>query len=308
MRKVTMSVAALMFGVGVIGISAAMAESVREAKKTVVSFRPATDRETAGYERVTLDDNQVIYVSPNTPLTNSDVISSAVTPTGALDMVVSKEAIGRLAGILDSRLAIFVDGRIVTAPTVATKGAEGTLVLAGMLPGQVQRVARILNQAPISSVGPTLTAVASKTGIKVGEEVNIDVFITGVTNLRAYQVALDTFGGSAGRLEVTNLRVDTARPDFIFGSNQAVSTVDRNNGRLVAALYSGGVNAFDQPAYLGSFTLLASAEARGEFGAQIRIESDTMLRTPASEAILFQPGPAAKITVGLGEVNLRPTK
>lgn len=293
MRKVSVLLAVAVFGVGV----TAFGQVARPGKTGVVSLRPATDTATPGFEKVAGED--AIFVSLNAPLTGADVTATAMAKDGALTLTISAAAASRLASMNDARLAVMLDEQVIAAPMVSSKTGD-TLTLGGLLPGQAQRIIRILGAPPIAPVGPTLSVVSSATQVQPGEPITVDVFVSGVTDLRGFQVALDVTGGRTGQLAISDMVIDTSRADFIFGNAQAVNTVDRSTGRMVAAMYSGGIAAF-QPKYLGSYTL-SSAGAAGDFSVQVRLGDDTMLRSSSGDSISHQLGAEATINVG-GIVN-----
>jgi len=288
MRKVSVLLAVAVLGVGV----TAFGQVARPGKTGVVSLRPATDTATPGFERVAGED--AIFVSQNAPLTGADVTATAVAKDGGLTLTISPVAASRLASV-DGRLAIMLDEQVIAAPMIASKTAD-TLTLGGLLPGQAQRIVRVLGAPPVAPIGPTITVVPSATQVQAGQPINVDVFISGVTDLRGYQVAVDVSGGRTGQLSISDMTVDTSRPDFVFGNAQAVNTVDRATGRMLAAMYSGGVAAL-QSKYLGSYTL-SSNGAAGDFTVQVRLGNDTMLRSSNGDSISHQLGADATINVG----------
>ena len=143
--------------------------------------------------------------------------------------------------------------------------------------------------------GPAITAVL------VGQDdglLLVDVFVSGVVDVRGYQVSLAaTTGGNRGRLEIQDIWVDTSRADYVFASEEAVNAVDLVGGRLVGAMFSGSVDAM-RPAYAGTFAFKATPDAQGNFKVSVQMGSQTLLRNSASQPIALKTGAAVVIAVG----------
>ena len=125
---------------------------------------------------------------------------------------------------------------------------------------------RIFLSPEISSVG-------------VGESIEIQVFIEDVVDLRLYEVVLEVTGGSSGSLDLTNLTIDQARPDFVFaGLSPLVCLPDPDNLRITCTPQSAScVTVTTPPVYLGTYKFTGSPDAYGVFNVNIVNEPTTFL-------------------------------
>lgn len=124
----------------------------------------------------------------------------------------------------------------------------------------------------------------------------VDLFISGVVDLRGYQVAVDVRGGISGRLDPVDLTVDMARDDYVFASAQSFFATGFDQQRLAGVRLTGGVTT-QGPGYLGTFVYRATSDASGDFEVSLRTWNDTMLRDSNEQVIPFVAGPAAWIKV-----------
>ena len=298
-----------------------------------MSFRRASVLPLPGFEELVYGHDEVIYVDPETFLTRGDIASSETTISGNaghLTLRLTETATRRLEtpeggtrnakdGIRRSRLrlphsalrnrkpgrlAIFVTGRLMAAPEIAPRGTTGSIVLKGLLPGQAQRLGRLLSAAPSAPTGPLLTIVPSETAIAPGSTVTVTVFLSGVADLRGLQVALDVTGGLSGTLVQESVSIAVDRPDYVFGSRPAVSSTDPVSGRLLSALYSGGV-VVTEAAYVGTYVFRASPDAQGTFIVNVRTNQETLLRDSKGLAIGFRIGEGAAISLGMAPLPPR---
>lgn len=135
--------------------------------------------------------------------------------------------------------------------------------------------------------GAYLRLVPRQAKAPSGGLVTIDAFVSAAVDLRAYQLALHVSGTGQGRLTFVSAEMESDHPDPVFGDEPMVSAVDARGGRILAALYEGGVDALPSR-YLGTFTFRASPEARGLFRISLRVKDGTMLRDSDSEPIPFR--------------------
>jgi len=270
----------------------------RDAKaESGVVIRLAGDQPAAGFRRMALEsDSQMIYVSSAAGLSTADFMSVTEGPD-RVALQLTPEAAGRFAPGTHDRLAIFVDGHLSSAPRATFSAESGVVELIGLLPGQSQRLSRILVSSPVGALGPRLQAVARESTVPVGEFATVDVFIRGVAELRAYQVTLDVSGGTTGNLESGELTVDIARDDYVFHGQQAVHAADLERGLALSALYAGAVAAQEQM-YLATFQYKVLEGASGRFQIQVRTNGDTLLRDDHGLPVGYQTGAPATITVG----------
>ena len=189
-----------------------------------------------------------------------------------------------------------MNGRLVSAPSVETIAANGHVVIQGLSSGQASRLSRLL-QAQVTAVdAPVVTVVPQEAMGAAGDRFTVDVYISGVADLRTYQVALDTWGGATGSLTREDLSVDVDRADYVFGAAQAIQASDPVHGRIGAVLFDGSVDAADSR-YLGSYTFQASRNASGTFTIGVQPGGNTFLADSRTQRMPFRTA-AATVTVG----------
>jgi hypothetical protein len=295
--------AALALAAGVAGLSSVQASerSDRAAKAGALSFRVASSVATADFEKMVLRSGEVIYVSPTESFSNRDVASSeavAARDGEGLSLSLSTEAALRLASDTRAtgadRLAIVKHGKLVSAGTIESVSSDGTRV--SRLPvGEASRLSRMIGSGQAVAAGPVLTLVPHNATGGPGELFSVDVYVSGVGNLRTYQVAVDAVGGAGGALVREAGQIDSSRADYVFGSAQVINAVDESGGRMGGVLFSGAVDASSMK-YLGTYNFRATADASGAFDIQVR-PIDTFLSDGRNERIAHG-GPSTTIHVG----------
>ena len=302
MRKAMLVLTVVLVSVSMLGVADAQ-DSARSAKRAPVSFHQASMTSVKGYKEMVLDRDQKIYVSPKAALSLGDVASSEMVETrDGVDMLltVNEKAAGRFGKLLRSRsadrLAIMAGGRLIGAGSVSFSADDHVATITGLSTTQAERISEVVSGESAVPVGSLITVVASRQTLMPGESTTVDVFISGVSNLRVYQVALSIAGGASGGLTVADPRIDRDRTNYVFGARQKLDAVDETGGRIGGLLMEGGVDATDQM-YLGSYTIGASPDASGTFRINLRTD-DTEIRDSASMGIRYGAGPDAKITVG----------
>ncbi len=305
MRKVMTVLAAALVSFGVVGqTSAGSRTDAQRSGKQAVSFRLAATNPTAGFEAMTIGGRKV-YVSPQAALSASQVSATDTisTRTGSdVSLSLNNDAAGRLGTMASNlgadQLAVFVGGKLVSAGQLSLNVDEGLATIGGLSSDQALEVTRAIRGKSPVRVGRTIAVVASRGTIQAGEAVTLEVFVRGgVSDVRAYQVALTTSGGTAGQLTTSNLWMDSERTDYVFIGHDKLDAVDRSGGRLGGVMLSGGTGAM-QRAYLGSYTLEASADASGTFTVNIRTADTSLVAATGSRFIEFASGPDAVIIVG----------
>lgn len=292
MRKVTALWTMAMFCFGVMGVQAAWAEG----DQSPVSFRLASTTPVRGFEKMTAG-GETVYVASKAALSGVEVtFAEAVDGTG-LELALTDGTAGRLKGVMQKRgadrLAIFVGGRLLTTATPTIHADGDRAVLSGLASEHANRVARVLNGEALA--GPTIVLVPSRSTMRSGESLTVDLFLRGGTGVRTYQTGLAITGGTRGELAVADLAVVTDHPNFVFGTLPKIEAADKVSNRLGATLISGGVEVTN--GYLGTFTLAASADAAGSFDVNLQMDRTSFLRNSGNEAIEFFQGPTATITV-----------
>jgi hypothetical protein len=278
-----------------------------ESAAALIVIRPASDSYVQGYERMTVGDGDVVYVSPEVAATGADLLTGSTQWTEGSDQMRIRlrfgEAVKRF-GAPGSRLAVFVDGHLMAAPVLGVPQAAGIIELGGLLPGQAQRLSRVMMAAADPFVGPTFVLIPRESAVAPGAVALVDVFLTGVQELRAYQVALDMVG-STGRLDLEEMTIDGERTDYVFYAQPAVNASDMKLGRVVNAMFSGGV-PIRSSAYLATFRLRASDDAKGRFELRVRSNSDTLLRDASGSPVNYNAGLPVEINVGLKARSAEP--
>jgi hypothetical protein len=310
MRKTVAVVTVVLLGVGLTGVREAWAQKdVRPAENSPISFRLASTAAARDCEKMTIGA-ETLYVASRAALSRDDVASAETVGGNTIEMRLADKAAERLAGLMKKhdmdRLAVVIAGKVVASGglKVDVRGSRATL--GGLQPADADRVIRVLRGEPVVPAGPTMAVVPSKSVVQPGEAIKVDVFVSGVPDLRVYQVGLAAIGGTRGRLTVEGLSIDGSRADYVFGARQKIDAVDEVGGRLGAMLFEGGLDV-SRPGYLGTYTLRASADAAGSFSVNVQMDRTSFLRSSKNMAIEFYPGPAATITVET-PARLQPTE
>lgn len=267
-----------------------------------VTVRAASDSPVAGYEMTNLEDNRLIYVSPKALWNPSEVLSiDRVDDSGYLSLKLSDQAIGRLTSKGYHRVAVYVGERFTTLAGLKVRAHAGIVEFADLLPGQAQRLSRIITIAPTVSVSPRLSLVARELIVEAGALVTIDAYVTNVLDLRAFQLAVDVLqdrsAGQQGRMELKEIRVEDERPDYVFAGQTAVDSADDKRGRVLGAMLEGSI-ATSEGKYLATYVFQASDRAQGSFQFQIRANADTLLRDERSLPVGFEIDAPISVTVG----------
>ncbi len=160
--------------------------------------------------------------------------------------------------------------------------------------GDVTRAMRAVDGAPLVSAGPSVSVVPA--GEADGRYL-VDVYVHNVAGLRSYQMTLRAGGGESGRLELEQVTIDSEREDYVFGAAQTVTALSPAIGRLAALLYDGSVDV-PGTAYLGTYSYVPSANARGTFRVNVEVSADSLLANAENVEIGFTVGGDARIAVG----------
>jgi len=149
---------------------------------------------------------------------------------------------------------------------------------------------------PLTSAGFSL--VPSTDLVHPNEAVDVEVFTDSVENLGAYQVTVEVTGGTVGSLQLEAVAIDTGRQDYVFSGASASTGTSLVGASLGAVLMNPGGWVFEGPAYLGTFTYRASADAAGVFTVSVRPELASFLNDAAGSVI--EAGTEATALVGCG--------
>ena len=97
-----------------------------------------------------------------------------------------------------------------------------------------------------------------------GMRFQVDVFASGFSGLRAYEVALRATGGSTGSLKAVAIDIDKRRRDYAFTAFKPMIARDLSTPRVVGVLPWGSVESAT-PVYVATFVYEASSDASGTF-------------------------------------------
>ncbi len=310
MRKITAWVTVACVGWCMIGLGSAQADDLRSAKRSGVSVRWASTTPVAGYEAMMLDGNKTIYVAKIATLSGREIREAR-----AIESRTGKDVVLSMTGPATTRfneqwkkhrgdsVAVVSGGRLLAVGAVSFNAASNSFLMSGLSSPHAMRVTQLWGEAKPVAGGPTITVVASQRRIAPGGTVVVDVFISGVPDLRVYQVTLAVDGGTTGTLARRQAVVDTSRSDYVFRNQQKLDAADQTMGRLGGILFGKGVKAI-QKSYVGSYTFAASPDASGEFTFKARVDSSSILMDSNNRQFGFVSNPA---TIKVGSVDrIRP--
>ena len=314
MRKVMAVVAAAVVAVGVVNVvlAGSRTDSPRAGKQGVVSFRLASTSPTRGFEAMTFGDDRTVYVAPQAALSAGAVVSAEAIATrngSDVSLSLTDESAVRLGALLDKgvadQLAIFVGDQLVSSGTFSFDAGSGRATIFGLSSADARRVTRVINRRRNAPVGTAITLVPSQTTIEPGEVVTLDIFVTGgVSDLRAYQLAVEISEGASGLLTTEELWMDTQRVDYVFRGLEKLDAVDLIGKRLGAVLLSGGAQPMET-GYLGSYVLRASEDASGTFSVTLSAKDTSMVVGTSNQMIRFSYGSPVEITIGAQQLPRR---
>ncbi len=117
------------------------------------------------------------------------------------------------------------------------------------------------------------TLVPRQRAIKAGGTVDVDVYASGVANLRGYEFGVTAGSGRRGALTLDAVSVDTDRADYAFAGLHNFPAIDSELGRVGAAVMGMGESIpANKRAYVGTFTFRASDDAAGAFNISAAME------------------------------------
>ena len=243
-----------------------------------------------------------VYVSPRVALTEAalmSVESSTSRKSGSsVSISLTEPGLRRVRSLLRrntvDQMAVISGGRIIAVDSFTLDTAASSLTLSGLTSLEASRISDLIVSGP---VGATITLVARRARVFPDRPVSVDIFVSGMVDLRTFQVALEVSGGTAGSMTIEDMQIDRARSDYVFGTLQKVDAADLIGKRVGGVLISGGVNATEM-SYLGTATLRPSADARGTFRVTVNAGNrSTLLWTSDNVPVRFQTE-AASISVG----------
>jgi len=141
-------------------------------------------------------------------------------------------------------------------------------------------------EAPLPAGAPATPGVLATAEtphtIDAGDYVEVDVYVSGSSDLRAYELSVDITGGSGGALNLVDAYIDETRTDYAFyGAGETTyPVVDLSGGRVANVLQTGSVDA-STDVYAATFKFQATSSASGTFTATALI-ADAKLRNAAA--------------------------
>lgn len=253
-----------------------------------------------GFEARAFGDVNV-YVSSRVALTEAALMTaeSSTSRSGtSVSISLSDPGMRRVRSLLRrdnvDQMAVIANGRIIAVDRFTLDTAASSLTLSGLTSLAASQVTDLIALSP---VGATITLVASQPRVYPDRPVSVDIFVSGMVDLRTFQVALEVIGGTAGTMTIEEMRIDRTRSDYVFGTLQKVDAADQVGKRVGGVLISGGVDATEM-SYLGTATLRPSPDARGNFKVTVSGgDRSSLLWTSQNVPVTFRTE-AALIAVG----------
>lgn len=133
--------------------------------------------------------------------------------------------------------------------------------------------------------------------VQPGTTFTADVFISGSTELRAYQLSFKTTGGSAGSIIIEDVTINPAHNAYVFGGFSPFTATNSAQSRIANALPVGAVETGDT-GYMATVRLRASVAARGTFRIELDLNGLTTLLDANGDVV-------GGWTVRAGQVQVR---
>ncbi|MFH1107984.1 MAG: CotH kinase family protein [Planctomycetota bacterium] len=169
-------------------------------------------------------------------------------------------------------------------------------------PGSTCETAASMSACPTAGPMARIRLIPARVLIRPSEETAVDVYGSGLPELRAYQIGLVVTGGGgseSGGLLVDRAFIDSARSDYAFKGMNAYPVVANQETRVGNALLSGIVGTEDE-VYLGTFVFRAVEAAEGVFHVTGEIRVDILL--------LDQRSATLNAEMEGGEIRVTPLK
>lgn len=271
MQKSRIFVASLV--VGMLMTSAfAQDRATRADKVQGVSFHVVSTTPATGYNQVTFN-GQTYFVAPKATIVSDQVRSvqsSGTSLTLSGDFGAASKA---------NQIGILIDGQLVAVGSLALQSGQATMT--GLTAEQTQRVTHLLSRKSSNPTGAMFTVVPAG---QASGEYTFDVFVQNVPDLRTYQVKLEVTGGTAGTLDMTEVRIDKTRPDYVFSGSEAIDAADHGGSRVGATLFNGTA-AVTAPKYVGTWRYRPSPDAAGTFKIDVRGNDESFVSDEANQNV-----------------------
>lgn len=255
------------------------------AKVSGLQFFKASTTQTGNYRSVNLKDGSTLYVAQVQAF--SDRAVRVATSSGdTLQLTLTDQAKAQLSD--SSRLAIYMNNRFFGSASVSQISDDGQITISGLSTRQLSQITQVIQRRKeVVMSGGVITVVPRQFTARAGDQITVDMFLTGAQGIRAYQVKLDITGGNAGTLNRNLMILDADRQDFIFaGTEEIIKGEDQVNGRIGAVKIYGTVDA-DQRVYLGSEIFDVSNDAHGTFQVNVRMV-DSLITDQSGKSLNFR--------------------
>ena len=307
MRSLTKMLAAGMLCLCLVGQDWTRAQSPELSSSASVSFRAAATTAIPGFKMMSSPEGR-FYVGPKVLFTGSAVNSIRIQSSGervqsadlATNITVSPSVSQQVAEIMQTsavnRLAILVGGSMNGAPIIQTAMQDGHIVLSGLSHAFAMHLMNVVAHTGVASGATSVSLVPSSPGVKPEGIITVDMYIAGVAGLRGYQMQVVATGARTGRLPLADIRIDTQRPDYVFGSAQVVNAADASQHRIASILFSGTVDV-GKRMYLGTYSFQAP-EMSDTYYVNVVPGGESFLRTEDGQGIPFQIVGTAVVSSG----------
>lgn len=110
---------------------------------------------------------------------------------------------------------------------------------------------------------PVVTLVPRRLRVNPGAPVIVDVFISRIADLRAYQLGIQISGTATG-MTLEGMTIDSARPDYAFMQQPSHSAMNTANRRMANVLQAGSVDCTARK-YLATLQLRTTTTGAGRY-------------------------------------------
>lgn len=279
-----------LLAVALVTSSFAQDRAGRVEKVPGLSFHAVSTTPASGYQQATFD-GQTYFVSPKA-IIGADQVTNVQTAGSSLTLSGNFADLGKA-----NQLGVLVDGQLVGVGSAAVQ--RGQITITGLTPTQTQRVTHLLSRKADSVTGAAFTVVP---GGQVNGEYVFEVYIKNVPELRTYQVKLEATGGTAGALNMTDVRIDKSRPDYVFSGSEAVDAADHSGSRLGGTLLTSSPVAVEGSKYVGTWKFRPTSDATGSFNVNVVAGAETFIADMQNRNL---PVGAVGATVQIGSAKSR---
>jgi hypothetical protein len=122
-------------------------------------------------------------------------------------------------------------------------------------------------------------------------ELVFDVFVDGVENLAAYQLALKAIDADSHEIAASDCWIDDENAAYVFKDRDVIGAIDEVGKRLGAVSIDGGENVAGR-AYLGSFSFANAPVRNIPIAVKVDMSGETLLRdSTGTEIVPIPPAP-----------------